>query len=482
LHFGSFRAGVVAVQLGAEMAKIAELACVSILLSGCALANPTRIDSAGVPVKSEDGFQSVDLPLALDPLGTPSPNDDVKNCIKNGGWNCPKLGAARVGSEPKTAQNREDAEEVVERLRLETAFYAFDHAPGMSQEPDERRNRVLQRLIGASDMNCGIFTQRIYRIQATGNFGLGSLSTLLGGAGAIVTNVDSARLLSGASAAATGLRAELNEDYFRKQWIEALVKAIETRRNKLRTEIAERSGKSIKEYNVQAAVADAIRYNDACSLVSALAEVNQALAIADDPAGLRAFRDAYQRSGLDAKVNISMSSTSSGGIAAADRAPTATASAAMAEIGDRVVGAREVEKIAKSRIEKFEIPTSSDKTENARIAAQVKAETDKAITAIDGEIPKLYDKGAKDYGAKLKPLVDQINKYVDDNQLQGKLLAAATQDVERAEAKERMRTNDILAEITRSAAREAVGEIERNILTITDRLQAQIRSYAPAPA
>lgn len=435
-------------------------------LSGCALANSTRVDSAGVPVKSEDGFQSVDLALALNPTGMQSPNKAVTTCVNSNGKDCdgvgafPKMGSLGVlKSNVSVRKDSEDLEEIVERLRLETAYYAFyrtEQQPG--QRIEDRRYRVQQRLMGASDMNCGIFTQRIYGIQATGNFALGSIATGVGGAGAIVTQVNTARLLSGLSAITSGVRAELNEDFFRKQWIEALVKSIENERNRLRTDIEARSAKTISEYPVEAAVADAIRYNDACSLVSGLKEVNRAVAIADDPAGMRAFREAYERAGFDAKFSATV--TSDGNKLSNRLRPrtSATASVGLSETSGDIAEAKAIAVETKARLDGF-APAPGD-----LVAAKAK---------IDALVLELYDTTASTYGIRLKPFADQLTKYRDDYAtLQGSLAGASTPDAAER-IKELMRANDAAAEIVRRAARDVV-------VTTTAEIRKEADLRAPA--
>lgn len=455
------------------MHRIIGLALASTLLSGCALVNGARIDSAGVPVKSEDGFQSVDLPLALNPYNKRSPSDDVEACIEKNGKNCVRLGSLKgsgsfgvFSSNIDTSDADEDADEVVERLRLETAYWHFYNAPELSgQRAEDRRNRVQQRLIGASDMNCGIFTQRIYGIQATGNFALGSLATAVGGAGAIVTDVNSARLLSGLSAITSGIRAEMNEDFFRKQWIEALVKAIGNERSRLRDEIATKSTKSITDYPVEAAVADAIRYNDACSLVEGLKEVNRAVTIADDPAGLRAFRESYARAGFDATFTATVTSD---GPVKSDRlraASSATASVALTEIAGDVAETRALVAETIARIKGLSPPVD---------------DLDKAEAEIKTAIDSLYLPDKSEYGKRLKDLVNALNEYANVHATLRDELAAATDPEIRRQKEDLMVANDAAAERVRRSARDAVTASRGEILAAADTRAAKQKAKQQA--
>ena len=136
-----------------------------------------------------------------------------------------------------------------------------------------RRNRVQDRLVAASNQRCALYKQHVRRFDSTSNVLLGALTTLSAGAGALVTHVDSARVLSGLAAAASGVRAELNETYFQQNTIQVLSNAFEKRRDEFRTEMLGKSKNSIHKYTVERAVADALRYHNACSLVTGLEEI-----------------------------------------------------------------------------------------------------------------------------------------------------------------------------------------------------------------
>lgn len=447
---------------------VVALVCTGAMLSGCAIVDGARIDSAGVPVKSEDGFQSVDLPLAVDPAGHPSPNADVNDCIRvKQGVGCTGVGTVSTGpsldifrSNLSANDGTEDAEEIVERLRLATAYYNFYNAPQQpGQSLEDRRNSVQDTLMGASDMNCAIFTQRVYGIQATGNFALGSLATVFGAAGAIVTDVDAARLLSGMSAATAGIRAEMNEDFFRKQWIEALVKSIENERNRVRAQIeTSRAQKTISQYSVQAAVRDALLYNEACSLVSGLKEVNRAVAIADDPAGLRAFRDTYARAGFEASFSATVTSSDRASSSRVRPVTSATASVALNEIAGDVAEARALVAQTMARIEGY-----SDVPDSERNAAKGK---------IDPLFAELYkDTDPKNYGDRLKAYVEQLRALQTSYDGLRDALATSTDEKARERTQQLMAANDAASELIRRAARDAVIAIEGDIKSIADKLQ-----------
>lgn len=183
-----------------------------------------------------------------------------------------------------------------ERRRLECAFASF------YEEQDEerlelRRNRVQDRLIAASNQRCADYKQHVRRFDSTNNIALGGLTTLSAGLGAILTHVGTVRALSGAAAITSGFRAEMNQTYFQEHTIQVLSSGFERRRAELREEMeTKRKGDrtAIEHYTVESAVADALEYHDACSLIAGLEEVAHSQKRAADP-GLEQIEAALER-------------------------------------------------------------------------------------------------------------------------------------------------------------------------------------------
>lgn len=347
-------------------------------------------------------------------------------------------------------RDQDGAEELLQRLRLETAFYAFYSDPAIQSETAvDRRNRVQQRLILASDINCGIFTDRLYKIQGSGNFALGALATMMGGAGAIVTDVDSARILSGLSSITSGVRAEANEDFFRKQWIEALAKAIDNERNRMREQIDAHKGDTIAEYPVEEAVAEVLRYNDACSVVSALKEVNRAVTIADDPAGLRAFRESYERAGFQAQFSATVTSEDQKSSSRLRPVTSATASVALSEIARDVADVRAQGRVSKLALAK-DLPA---------------AEADAAAGKIDAVVKRLQDGDSP--GEDLLAYAQQLQTQKVAYEALALALAKADTAEKRRETEQLMRANDAASEIFRRAAESAIAAAAARIGEIT---------------
>jgi len=210
-------------------------------------------------------------------------------------------------------------------------------APLSQPTPDaasqqRRRNAVQERLIAASNSACREFTQHLNTYQSYTNSFLGTAAVGTGAAGAIVSGVVAARALAGVTGALAGTRAEFNSDIFAKQIVTTIVQAIDKSRQsyliKIRgsevegtaeqatststgaaadsagpkkaaqepgaTEIGGKESLPIEKYSVEAAIADAIYYNDLCSLDKGLQTLTQSLSTAGNP-GLDEFYGEVQK-------------------------------------------------------------------------------------------------------------------------------------------------------------------------------------------
>lgn len=150
----------------------------------------------------------------------------------------------------------------------------------------KERNLIQDRLIAASNQRCNLYKRFIQRIGTQTNFFLGALSTLAGGAGAIVTGADTARILSGVAGGASGLRSEFNETYFRSQAIHLIVKGIKSRRAATRQKILDsrfdKQAVGLEKYSAAMAIGDAITYHGECTIMAGLEEANDKLTTSDE--------------------------------------------------------------------------------------------------------------------------------------------------------------------------------------------------------
>lgn len=155
------------------------------------------------------------------------------------------------------------------------------------------RNNLQGRILAAANQRCGLYEVYLKQLQGNTNVTLGTLATLLGGAGAIVTAADTARALAGSAGIVSGSRAEFNQGVFLNAAIPVILKGIEQRRERLRAKILERLSEEVSTYPVSLAVADAIDYHNACNLGKGLEEANAALELREHP-GLEAMQKALK--------------------------------------------------------------------------------------------------------------------------------------------------------------------------------------------
>lgn len=159
------------------------------------------------------------------------------------------------------------------------------------------RDRVQDRLVWASESACTDYLMRVRRSFTATNLNLGSATTLFGALGSVLTGTDATRVFSGAAAVTSGLRAEYNDTYFSSQAFDLVSKAIRNIRERgLKRLHDARSNKNIREYTVDAAVAEVVRYHASCNIMSGLEEAADAVARDRDP-GLRRLSEVLQGAG-----------------------------------------------------------------------------------------------------------------------------------------------------------------------------------------
>ena len=316
----------------------------TMILSGCGknpYADPDQSKQGALPLIETESFQNIDLALLLDPKVESCDNE---NCTKDperlqkafNKFYMNACGSLREGLQDAYARfcnketntdNKACTEDERERLRnafdgfyeekcatgrkeLQDSFSTFceqesndnkELCTALSVEPyvasdvlKVRRNRVQDRIIAASNQRCAEHKRFLRRFDTTTNWLLGSLTTLTAGAGGIVTNVDTARTLSGIAGVASGIQSQTNEVYFHQRTVHILTKGLETRREKILDSIKKEQAKPIGEYNVERAVGDVIKYHDACSVIAGLEQVAEDQQRAKNP-GIEEFEQTIKR-------------------------------------------------------------------------------------------------------------------------------------------------------------------------------------------
>jgi hypothetical protein len=376
------------------------------VLTGCsgqdfAFLNENRSVSGALPViENNAAFFKVDLIEALDPH--------------------------RYGLEEKLG-GAPTKQQLNESDKLELAFAGF-YSPRYARGSQEQRRSELQdRLIASSNQACAEFKRHLHSFQSQTNFLLGSLTTAVAGAGAIVTPANTARLLSGTGAVFSGVRAEFNEDFFVKLTAGVITKAVDNRRTEILRDIQDRRAQPITQYTVQRAVADAIYYNDVCSLIEGLQIASTAVTIAEDP-GLKRLSKVLKESGFKSNVRLDVSSESGEELFGATSAIGTKLNVGDSETaaifhGRTKIRIGEATSSLNSRIERASKHAKATSQQREQLT-DIKANVDKARTTAEDNLEKADLKTAVD---------DQTKKFYEVLRKAQEALDSTTRGIAEAE-------------------------------------------------
>ncbi len=145
------------------------------------------------------------------------------------------------------------------------------------------RNEIQDYVLAASNQKCGHYMRVLYGHRGDTEVFWGGLSTLLAGAGAVLTNVQSAQALSAGAAVSSGIRSELSQAYFANLAMEVITAGIHTRRNEILNNIKKDRQAADNSYTIPGAVGDALRYHAACSVLVGLEVASQAIERVNNP-------------------------------------------------------------------------------------------------------------------------------------------------------------------------------------------------------
>lgn len=286
------------------------LAAVLVLLSGCgslgvgpesSMRAIDRVSTFGAtPQFDSERYEMVDLISLIDP-------ENLRASIPVGKTLPPSLFRPGVGQEASNAVLEDgDAKARTELARALTAFYRTDPASLAS-----RRNRIQDRLIGASDQRCGAYKVYLNRFDAYQQTGFGWATTLFGGAAGIVGGLKDARILGGLSGISSGMQAELSQGFLGNLASYVIVPGIELRRKAIHEEMMQRRSPSAGEYTLEAALADAARYHGACTLVVGLEQAKEAIQTVENP-GLRMMATTLNTVMQTRKMQLTMAKVEAG--------------------------------------------------------------------------------------------------------------------------------------------------------------------------
>lgn len=227
-------------------------------------------EAAASQLFPNEDFEKLDLPILLDP----------KN--RRNQTNCVDLVNESLGSteDPGARETFPPTNDV------DAALVAFNQCYDEYDDKTRkrRRNAIQERVLQVSDQYCNVFETYLQRLRSKINFSLGSLATITGVAGGIVTGIDGSRLLSGLSGISSGIRAEFNQQYFLNLAMPVITKGIESRRTEIyRDIILHGQSLSYEKYEIEAAIKDAIKYHGACSITTAFETAENAIETVEDP-------------------------------------------------------------------------------------------------------------------------------------------------------------------------------------------------------
>ncbi|MBF0627641.1 MAG: hypothetical protein HQL91_05395 [Magnetococcales bacterium] len=136
------------------------------------------------------------------------------------------------------------------------------------------RNQVQDRIIDAANLRCGNYKMHMQQFKGDISLALASAGTVLGVAGGLATNVATANLFAGGSAAATGINSSFNLEFFADQTVPVIAQGIDTGREEKRNRMDKRKSCPVEEYTLEAAIGDAVEYHKACNMISGLQRVS----------------------------------------------------------------------------------------------------------------------------------------------------------------------------------------------------------------
>lgn len=176
------------------------------------------------------------------------------------------------------------------------------------------RNLLQNRIMAASDQRCNLYKIYITRLDSHVGFIFGALGAILGGLGAILTNEGAIRALAGSAGITSGVNAAYSKAFFAIT-VDVVSKGIDKKRRDICIEIRKKQQDlGIGQYDIYAAVMDALEYNGACSMLVGIQEAGRTLDQARAEKGNPQFetmRDVLQKSKVisDMLKNISPTST-----------------------------------------------------------------------------------------------------------------------------------------------------------------------------
>jgi hypothetical protein len=183
-----------------------------------------------------------------------------------------------------------DKDKPLDDVEFERALDRFYNLP----DREGRRNRVVDRIMVASEQRCTIYKNYLKRVETYQGFVTGVLTTILGAAGGISTVTNTSRFFSGLAGISSGVGAELKHDFFADTASLVIVPGIDQRRETLERAIRGRFQEPISRYTLEAALQDGAKYHGACSLLAGLQQAGVSIRDVRNP-GLLAVNETLRQ-------------------------------------------------------------------------------------------------------------------------------------------------------------------------------------------
>jgi hypothetical protein len=340
-----------------------------------------------------------------------------------------------------TILNPDDPKLLVgQALTVKDVERAFQQANKINP-PEQHRNEVQERLILSSQQTCNFYKDYLRRVDAYKGFTLGSLTTALGAAAAIVTGAGAARALGGAAGITSGISAEFDQAFFKSIALHVITPGIDSRRDRVLKQIREQEqSKPISQYNVQAAVRDALVYHNQCTLNAGLEEAAESIKEERDPGLKTALAAITQIQLLQLSVQTLGASAAVGGPLPDNETPTValeearqlvdaeakrisatiTGLESMAELKDKIVPikatveTRKAETLASLDGEKNNVTAVTDEL-TKKSAARALASDDRSRSLLAEDIVTLKMR-AKNLSKNLRSIAQNFKAFIQQQQ------------------------------------------------------------------
>ncbi|MFN2442767.1 MAG: hypothetical protein ABR517_08795 [Thermoanaerobaculia bacterium] len=156
---------------------------------------------------------------------------------------------------------------------------------------DENKITILYTLLALSESRCSEHKAAILANSDTFNASTSLSALLFSTAGALVSSVEVAGVLSGLAAVATGTRAVGNDEVYEKTLVPAILRAIDENRSGTLNRIEFNVQTRLSSYSMQEIARDVIAHHEKCSFAQGLQYLSESLQRSEACQGVRLRED-----------------------------------------------------------------------------------------------------------------------------------------------------------------------------------------------